>query len=308
MTILIQILSAVVLVAIVMWLTTFYWKRRIRKSGKTEKPLSGREALHEQVKHNAYMERMMQTEHMERMKARAASQKQTHALKNKVEFMSDVLFEVQRLQLSIYSYMKVMTTVNLQPGQPEWNTMSNQLKERSEQLTEMVNDTMELIRYEDLPVIENTDMVPVNTFCKDVLTSCRQYLDEKVDLRLETELEDDEAVYTNVNCLQRVLTKLLVSFIEFTHEGEIVLEVKHHRQSQEDYLKFVLTDTCQTIPQELRNFAIERMPDADIAIKMVVVRLRLCKALVRLLGGAIYMDPSFENGTSFVFTTRIIKE
>ena len=169
MAISIQILWAVALVALVMWLTTAYWRRVIRKSGHVEKNVpKPRTAVQEQVKQNAYMEWKMQNEHMERMKDRAASQKQTQALKNKVEFMSDVLFEVQRQQLSIYSYMKVLTTVNLQPGQTEWDMVSDQLKERSERLTEMVNDTMELIRYEDLPVVENTDVVPVNTFCQDV--------------------------------------------------------------------------------------------------------------------------------------------
>ena len=305
MAISIQILWAVALVALVMWLTTAYWRRVIRKSGHVEKDVpKPRTAVQEQVKQNAYMEWKMQNEHMERMKDRAASQKQTQALKNKVEFMSDVLFEVQRQQLSIYSYMKVLTTVNLQPGQTEWDMVSDQLKERSERLTEMVNDTMELIRYEDLPVVENTDVVPVNTFCQDVLTSCHEYLDKKVDLQLETELEDNETVCTNVNCLQRVLTKLLINSMQFTHEGEIVLSVKHHRQEQNDYLKFVLTDTGQTVPMEMRDLAFDRIPNTEVGTKMVMVRLRLCKALVKLLGGVIYIDTSYEKGTSVVFTIK----
>jgi len=301
----IQVLWAIALVAITMWLTTVYWMRVIRKSGQSEKTApKPQTAVHEQVKQNAYMEWKMQNEHMERMKDRAASQKQTQALKNKVEFMSDVLFEVQRQQLSIYSYMKVLTNINLQPGQTEWGMVSDQLKERSERLTEMVNDTMELIRYEDLPVIENTDMVPVNTFCQNVLTSCHEYLDEKVDLQLETELEDDENICTNVNCLQRVLTKLLLNAMEFTHEGEIVLAVKHHRQEQNDYLKFVLTDTGESIPKEMRDIAFDRIPNTEVSTKMVMVRLRLCKALVKLLGGVIYLDSSYENGTSIIFTIK----
>ena len=88
----IQVLWAIALVAITMWLTTVYWMRVIRKSGQSEKTApKPQTAVHEQVKQNAYMEWKMQNEHMERMKDRAASQKQTQALKNKVEFMSDVL-------------------------------------------------------------------------------------------------------------------------------------------------------------------------------------------------------------------------
>ena len=107
-----------------------------------------------------------------------------------------------------------------------------------------------------------------------------------------------------MNCLQRVLTKLLINSMQFTHEGEIVLSVKHHRQEQNDYLKFVLTDTGQTVPMEMRDLAFDRIPNTEVGTKMVMVRLRLCKALVKLLGGVIYIDTSYEKGTSVVFTIK----
>lgn len=309
MTIVIELLLGLALVPVLAWLTNLYWQRLNRKAEKAKKPVPKQQtAAQEIVTQNAFMERKIQTEHMERMKDRAASQKKTQDLKTKVDFLGDVLFEVQRQQLNISSYIKVLTTVNLQPGQAEWNMVSNELKERSERLTEMVNDTMELIRYEDLPVIENTDMVPMNAFCKDVLTDCQKQQNGKVDLRLETELEDEEAFYTNVNYLQRVLTKLLTSFIDCTHEGEIVLSVNRHRQNQNDYLKFVLTNTDSNFPEYMMDSTFERMPDSDLSIKMILVRLRLCKMLVKLLGGTMYRDTTNEEGTSIVFTIRTVKE
>ena len=39
-------------------------------------------------------------------------------------------------------------------------------------------------------------------------------------------------------------------------------------------------------------------------MKLIVVRLRLCRALVRLLGGTIYVDSTRERGTAVVFTIK----
>ena len=46
------------------------------------------------------------------------------------------------------------------------------------------------------------------------------------------------------------------------------------------------------------------MQDTDISIKIVVVRLRLCRALVRLLGGTISIDPHYTPGTRIYFNIK----
>lgn len=178
----------------------------------------------------------------------------------------------------------------------------DRLKARNGQLTEMVNGTIELLHYEDMTELEKNDSLQVNSFCQRVFASCKRHLSGDVDLRLETELDDGEAVTTNMRCLQRVISTLLICSMEFTHEGEIVLEVKHHRHKQKDYLLFTLSDTGMGIPEVAKEQAFEQMTDPDNSHRVIVVRLRLCKALVRLLGGTISLDPSRKKGTAMAFT------
>lgn len=256
MAILIQILIAVVLMALVVWLTSVYWQGIIHKQN-----MSG---------HNK-----TEPQSLERMKERAASQKQAKTLNSRVEFVCDVLSEVQQ-----------------------------QLKDPSGLLKEMVEDTVELIRYENMSDIEKTDVVQVNNFCHEVFNSCKKYLNGTVDLRLETELEDDETILTSKKSLNLVLKKLIISSMQYTHEGEIALEVKRHRNKQVDYIKFAVSDTGLGVPENAKEAIFERMPDADISFKVVVARLRLCRAIVKLLGGSIFIDPSREKGTSIVFTVK----
>lgn len=256
MTILIQILIAIVLVALVVWLTSVYWQGIIHKQN-----MSGQNKTESQS--------------LDLMKERAASQKQAKTLNSRVEFVCDVLSEVQQ-----------------------------QLKDQSGPLKEMVEDTVELIRYENMSDIEKADVVQVNGFCHEVFNSCKKHLNGMVDLRLVTELEDDETICTNKRGLNLVLEKLLICSMQYTHEGEIVLEVKRHRKKQVDYVKFAVSDTGLGVPENAKEAIFERMPDADLSYKVVVARLRLCRAIVKLLGGSIFIDPSCEKGTSIVFTVK----
>ena len=56
------------------------------------------------------------------------------------------------------------------------------------------------------------------------------------------------------------------------------------------------------IPEVAKEQAFEQMADPDNSHRVIVVRLRLCKALVRLLGGTISLDPSRKKGTAMAFT------
>ena len=269
---------ALALVAVVVWLTTTYWRRLYRK-----------------LKHAS---------HLQRMKERVTSSRQTQALKSRADFLNDVLREVQRQHEGMTSYMELLNSAQLQPGQAEWNTVCEHLKERADVLSEMVNGTLALMKYEETTEVARDDSVLVNAFCHDVFSSCQKYVDGNVDLRLETHLDDDETVRSNMKCLQQVLINLIRCSMQFTHEGEIVLEIKRHRQKHHNDLMFTLSDTGQGIPEEAKDTAFEQMTDTEISNKLVVVRLRLCRALVKLLGGKIYLDPSRETGTAMVFTVR----
>lgn len=103
MAIVIQIVTVAALVAVVMWMTAVYGRRGIRKQEKSDKLESSGMQQYDQ-------------QDMERMKDRVASHKQTKVLKSKLAFLGDVLAEVQRLNNSMSSYLKVLTTADLKPG------------------------------------------------------------------------------------------------------------------------------------------------------------------------------------------------
>lgn len=274
----IQIVIAVVMIGAAVGLTVLYWRRRYG--------------------------RLQQQSHLQQVRNQVNSGKQAKVMQSKLDFLHGVLGEVQYQHEGMTSYLKLLTSDDINPSQTEWKVASDHMKKRASVLTEMVNGSLEVMHYEDLTDIGKDDQVQVNSFCQDAFSDCTPYLSGNVELRLETGLDHNHTIRTNIKALQTVLTNLIRCSMHFTHEGEIVLKVKRRRQKSRHHLMFTLADTGLGIPDNAKDRIFEYLPPHDAMMKLIVVRLRLCRALVRLLGGTIYVDSTRERGTAVVFTIK----
>ena len=283
--VILQIMGCIALIVVVIGVTAIYWHKVV-----------------DQISNQ--LEQQSKTVHMDRMKDRVTLEKQSQVMKSRLDFYYKVLSEIQKLHDGMTSYMELLNSADLKPGQEEWKMLRQHMDERADYIREMVDSTLKIMRYEDMKEVERKDHVLVNNFCQDVFESCQHYMTGNVDLRIETHLEDDEKVLTNMKLLQQVLIGLLRCSMQFTHEGEIVLKVSHFREKNRDSLLFSVCDTGQGIPPDAQEVAFEQMQDTDISIKIIVVRLRLCRALVRLLGGTIGIDTLYSPGTRIYFNIK----
>ena len=283
--VILQIMGCIALIVVVTGVTAIYWHKVV-----------------DQISNQ--LEQQSKTVHMDRMKDRVTLEKQSQVMKSRLDFYYKVLSEIQKLHDGMTSYMELLNSADLKPGQEEWKMLRQHMDERADYIREMVDSTLNIMRYEDMKEVERKDHVLVNNFCQDVFESCQHYMTGNVDLRIETHLEDDEKVLTNMKLLQQVLIGLLRCSMQFTHEGEIVLKVSHFREKNRNSLLFSVCDTGQGIPPDAQEVAFEQMQDTDISIKIIVVRLRLCRALVRLLGGTIGIDTLYSPGTRIYFNIK----
>lgn len=296
-----NVIAALIIISMVIAFTGDYWCRAISKVKTLSKQTLDMLKGHHEADVQKRFEKQMETVRLDRMKDRVTLEKQAQTMKSKLDFYFKVLSEIQSLHNGMTSYMELLNSADLELGQEELNMMRQHMDERADYIREMVDSTLKIMIYEDMKEIERKDHVLVNSFCQDVFESCQHYMTGNVDLRVETHLDDDEKVLTNMKLLQRVLVNLLRCSMQFTHEGEIVLKVSHFHEKDRKGLLFSVCDTGMGIPDTARDVAFEQMQDTDISIKIVVVRLRLCRALVRLLGGTISIDSLYTPGTRIYF-------
>ncbi len=176
------------------------------------------------------------------------------------------------------------------------------LGSKSNQLSDLVDGAMEIATFESMRMLEKKDHVFVNEFCLQVFNECLVGASESLDVVFETSLSDDFSICTNVKALEKVLSYLILCSITYTKKGFIRLDTYCDEQSR--CLVFKVVDSGVGVPEEDKKAIFEMLSNGELQNKITGIRLRVCRVLVRLLGGNIYIESNHENGTSVMFTTK----
>src|SRR5215831_1625937 len=110
--------------------------------------------------------------------------------------------------------------------------------------------------------------------------------------------------------LQQVLLNLIRNAIKFTERGTISVHVASSPDSQKaDQVKFSVADTGIGISVEMRDRVFERFAQAGSRSNRhhgVGLGLSICKQLVELMGGRIWVEGAQVQGSTFFFTLPLV--
>ena len=113
----------------------------------------------------------------------------------------------------------------------------------------------------------------------------------------ETELSDDYEVKTNMEGAETLLRHLIENAIQYTDQGVITVATMEY----ENTLRTSVTDTGRGIPPERRQHVFDTFREMGDNQKLQGLGLSICQAIVKLLGGRIWLDESYTEGSRFVF-------
>ena len=113
-------------------------------------------------------------------------------------------------------------------------------------------------------------------------------------------------INTDSGRLQQVLINLLINATKFTQEGRIVLKLDINEERQEAI--FAIEDTGCGIPLEKQPHIFERFEKLHEGVQGAGLGLSICQLIIENIGGKIWIDSSYTNGTRFVFTHPLHNE
>jgi len=145
---------------------------------------------------------------------------------------------------------------------------------------------------------------------KDFLEMLENKNKKEVALKIELSLKDEDSiVFTDQSRLVQIMENILNNAVKFTNCGEIKFGYKPYREGE---IIFFVTDTGVGIPVEKQKIIFNKFRQADDSLTRRYggsgLGLAISKGLVELLGGEIWFESIYHQGSSFYFTLPVVNK
>ena len=178
-------------------------------------------------------------------------------------------------------------------------------------LLTLINDVLDISRIESGRM--ELDLKPVNV--KDLIGETVSALDPLIDkkaLMLETAFDEGlPMVHADPDRVRQVVTNLVDNAIKFTVEGRITVrartsEMGIDKDKRPKFVEICILDTGIGIRKRDMNRLFDKFRTLDTLgtsqYKGAGLGLSICKGLVEIQGGAIWVKSTYRQGTTFCFT------
>ena len=171
------------------------------------------------------------------------------------------------------------------------------IKDSSKTITKLIDEMAELSLYETKKTLPLNYTISPNHLCRHMVDSLRPLCKEGVRMYFETELPDNYQVMTNMEALEALLKHLIENAIQYTDHGIITVACTEY----ENKVRVSVTDTGKGISPERREHIFETFREMGENQKLQGLGLSICKAIVKLLSGEIWLDENYTEGSRFIF-------
>lgn len=176
---------------------------------------------------------------------------------------------------------------------------------RSNYLLGLIEDILDLSKVEAGILNIRDESFKLNLLFDEIAAQTKMKL-QKMDRDLELKFikgraDGDSIIHTDQKRLQQILINLIDNAIKFTKEGSIT--VRYYTQTGKGIV-FSVADTGIGIPEDKKQIIFERFhrsADPIMNSSGLGLGLSICRGLIKLLGGKIWVESEINKGSVFSF-------
>ena len=222
-----------------------------------------------------------------------------NAMRAKSVFLSNMSHEIRTPLNALSGFSSLLTEEGLDD---ETRRQCNEvIQQNSELLLKLINDVIDLSSLEFGKLqfcIAQHDAVSI---CRNVIDTVNKVKQTQAELTFTTELEE-MPIETDDSRLQQVLINLLINATKFTPQGSIVLKLE---KETDDTVLFAVTDTGCGIPKDKQANIFQRFEKLNENAQGSGLGLSICQLIIEHIGGQIWIDSEYAEGSRFCFTHPI---
>jgi signal transduction histidine kinase/ligand-binding sensor domain-containing protein/ActR/RegA family two-component response regulator len=233
--------------------------------------------------------------------ARDAAEKSDKA---KSEFLATMSHEIRTPMNGVVGMVSLLENAALTPIQKNYVDI---IRTSTDNLLQVINDILDFSKIDSGRFDLFIESVNIH---KLIETSIELFMPKAIEKNIEliTYIHPSvpEMVLTDETRLKQVLFNLLNNALKFTPAGHVYVEVNCKDQHQKEItLEFKVSDTGIGIPEEKQAHIFHLFTQADSSTSRKFggtgLGLTICKKLVELMGGEIFVKSAAGKGAEFAF-------
>ena len=222
-----------------------------------------------------------------------------NAMRTKSVFLSNMSHEIRTPLNALSGFSSLLTEEGLDD---ETRRQCNEvIQQNSELLLKLINDVIDLSSLEFGKLQFCIALHDAVSICRNVIDTVNKVKQTQAELTFATELEE-MPIETDDSRLQQVLINLLINATKFTPQGSIVLKLE---KETDDTVLFTVTDTGCGIPKDKQANIFQRFEKLNENAQGSGLGLSICQLIIEHIGGQIWIDSEYAEGSRFCFTHPI---
>lgn len=222
----------------------------------------------------------------------------------KTNFLSNMSHEI-RTPLNAILGMTSLLEKSI-PGKKEKSYLSA-VKKSGENLLNIINEILDFAKIDAGKMTIDKSPIDVNEIINNVLISMRPKAEEK-DLLItsKTDVKIKNHLIGDPLRLTQILMNLLSNSLKFTEKGSVMVSSNLiNDEPNKQTIRFMIKDSGIGIAEEMQQKVFESFTQEDSSITRRFggsgLGLPICKSLVELQGGEIWLQSKKGKGTTFYF-------
>ena len=215
----------------------------------------------------------------------------------KSAFLANMSHEIRTPLNAIVGFSSLMQSEEL--SQEERAEYCDIVVNNSEMLLTLLNDILDISSLECGKIRFNYASEEIVQICQHALMTTAHTRQEGGKGRFECAV-DSFMLTTDAHRLSQILINLLTNAGKFTSEGSITLGVEIDKEHGE--VLFSVTDTGPGIPPDKQEMVFNRFEKLEGNKKKGTgLGLAICRQIAVIIGGRIWVDPTYTGGARFIF-------